>query len=227
MKITHCIFDMDGLLLDTERIYTEVTSGILAKFGQTYSWELKSRLMGLLQHDADALLINETGIDMTVEEYSKERDKGLLERFPTIMLKPGVMRLVKHLKAHNIPIAVATSSLRNSFEIKSTNLREFFSMFDGIVCGNDPEVKCGKPAPDIFLVASKEIGNPPVEQCLVFEDAINGIKAAKNAGMNVVWVAHKGLAEVCPGDNGADEKLLSLEDFNPEKYGLPPFDDSL
>ncbi|CAG8468403.1 46349_t:CDS:2 [Gigaspora margarita] len=174
-----------------------------------------------------ALLINETGIDMTVEEYSKERDKGLLERFPTIKLMPGVMRLVKHLKAHNIPIAVATSSLRNSFEIKSTNLREFFSMFDGIVCGNDPEVKCGKPAPDIFLVASKEIGSPPVEQCLVFEDAINGIKAAKNAGMNVVWVAHKGLAEVCPGDNGADEKLLSLEDFNPEKYGLPPFDDSL
>ncbi|CAG8818885.1 12027_t:CDS:2, partial [Dentiscutata erythropus] len=69
------------------------------------------------------LLINETGIDMTVDEYSKERDGKLIEKFPSIKLMPGAMRLVKHLKAHNIPIAVATSSLRDSFEIKATNLR--------------------------------------------------------------------------------------------------------
>ncbi|CAG8791867.1 35951_t:CDS:2, partial [Racocetra persica] len=205
---------------------------ILARFGKTYSWELKSRLMGLPQQEAGIILVNETGIDMTADEYIKERNEKQRERFPFAKPKPGVMRLIKHLKAHNIPMAVgiikkckvATSSHRHMFEIKATNNQELFSMFDSIICGDDPDVKCGKPAPDIFLAASKKIGNPPVEQCLVFEDAINGIRAAKNAGMNVVWVAHPELVVIYPGDNGADEKILSLENFNPAKYGLPPFD---
>ncbi|CAG8518864.1 12992_t:CDS:2 [Cetraspora pellucida] len=167
------------------------------------------------------------GIDLTAEEYLKERNEKLNELSPYVKPMPGVMRLIKHLKAHNIPMAVATSSYRNSFEIKTTNNQELFSMFDSITCGDDPDVKCGKPAPDIFLVASKKIGNPPVEQCLVFEDAINGIQAAKNAEMNVVWVAHPELAAIYPGNNGADEKIFSLENFNPAKYGLPPFDASL
>ncbi|CAB4397835.1 unnamed protein product [Rhizophagus irregularis] len=224
MKITHCIFDMDGLLLDTERIYYEVTSEILGRYGKTYTWELRSLSLGLRQYDSADLLVRETGIPMSVEELMKERNEKNIERFPNARPMPGVMRLIKHLKAHNIPIAVATSSSRDNFAVKSLNNQELFSMFDSITCGDDPDVKNGKPAPDLFLSAWKSMGSPPLDQCLVFEDAINGIQAAKNAGMHVVWVPDPNIALLHPGNNDTDEILSSLEDFDPAKYELPPFD---
>ncbi|KAF0561738.1 HAD-like protein [Gigaspora margarita] len=183
--ITHCIFDMDGLLLNTEQIYYEVTSEIFARFGKTYSLELRSRSLGLRQHESAVLLVNETGINMTADELRKERHENNLKRFPFAKPMPGAMRLVKHLKKHRIPIAVATSSSRESFNIKASNNRELFDLFDNIICGDDANVKNGKPAPDIFLAAREGIGNPPTNQCLVFEDSIIGIQAAKNANMNV------------------------------------------
>lgn len=223
--ITHCIFDMDGLLLNTEQIYYEVTSEIFARFGKTYSLELRSRSLGLRQHESAVLLVNETGINMTADELRKERHENNLKRFPFAKPMPGAMRLVKHLKKHRIPIAVATSSSRESFNIKASNNRELFDLFDNIICGDDANVKNGKPAPDIFLAAREGIGNPPTNQCLVFEDSIIGIQAAKNANMNVIWVPDPMIAELYPGKNGADEMIFSLNDFDPTKFGLPPFDE--
>ncbi|RIA87392.1 HAD-like domain-containing protein [Glomus cerebriforme] len=214
---------MDGLLLDTERIYTEVTTEILSRFGKTYGWELKSKLMGLRQRDAADLLIRETGISMTSDEYLEERNAKQDEKFLSTKPLPGVMNLVKHLKAHNIPMIVATSSHRDAFEIKTKNNQELFKLFDGVVCGDDSEVKHGKPAPDLFLVARERLGNPPSEQCLVFEDALNGVQAAKNAGMPVIWIPDHGLAALYPDANDATEKLLSMELFDPVKYGLPSY----
>ncbi|CAG8616495.1 16504_t:CDS:2, partial [Gigaspora margarita] len=171
------------------------------------------------------LLINETGINMTADELRKERHEKNLKRFPFAKPMPGAMRLVKHLKKHRIPIAVATSSSRESFNIKASNNRELFDLFDNIICGDDANVKNGKPAPDIFLAAREGIGNPLTNQCLVFEDSIIGIKAAKNANMNVIWVPDPMIAELYPGKNGADEMIFSLNDFDPTKFGLPPFDE--
>ncbi|CAG8544691.1 12614_t:CDS:2 [Cetraspora pellucida] len=205
--ITHCIFDMDA--------------EILARFGKTYSLELMSRSLGLRQHEFAVLLINETGIDMTPDEFNKERIKKNFERFPFAKPMPGAMRLVTHLKKHRIPIAVATSSSRESYNIKASNNRELFDMFDSITCGDDANVKNGKPAPDLFLAACDKMGNPPTNQCLVFEDSINGIKAAKNANMKV----NPKIVEFYPGKNDADEMIFSLNDFEPTKFGLPPFVD--
>ncbi|CAG8566498.1 627_t:CDS:2 [Acaulospora colombiana] len=181
--------------------------------------------MGLRQDDSAAFLIENTGIDMTVDELVSERNKKHVERFPFAKPMPGAMRLVKHLKAHNIPMVVATSSHRSNFTIKASNNQDLFSMFDSITCGDDPGVNNGKPAPDLFLVAREKLGNPPVKQCLVFEDAINGVQAARNAGMQVIWVPDPNVAALCPGDNGASEVIFSLDNFVPEKYGLPPYSD--
>ena len=96
---------------------------------------------------------------------------------------PGVERLVRHLKARGIPIAVATSGASGNFEIKTARHREIFDLFDQTVCGGtDPAVKSGKPSPDVFLVAARRLSVDPSD-CLVLEDAANGAVAAAAAGM--------------------------------------------
>jgi beta-phosphoglucomutase-like phosphatase (HAD superfamily) len=100
------------------------------------------------------------------------------------------MKLVRHLKGKGIPIAVATSSHRKAFELKSSQNGELFDLFDEIVCGDDMEIKKGKPAPDLFLTAAKKLGHDleDCSNCLVFEDAPSGVTAGLNANMAVCWV---------------------------------------
>ncbi|CAG8570481.1 8231_t:CDS:2 [Paraglomus brasilianum] len=199
---------------------------ILARYGKTYGWELKSRLMGCRDREAAEILIRETGISMTADEYLSERTVKQESLFAFAKPLPGVLSLIKHLKDTNIPIIVATSSCRATFLLKAKNNHALFSLFDNnIVCGDDPKITRGKPAPDIFHVARERLGSPPANNCLVFEDAINGVEAAKNAEMNVIWVPHPALAAIHKDYFGATETLTSLEHFDPRKYGLPPFPD--
>ncbi|KAI9209394.1 HAD-like domain-containing protein [Polychytrium aggregatum] len=226
--VTHVLFDMDGLLLDTEAVYTKVTNDIVSRYGKTYDWDLKSKMMGMKERDAGELLVRTLGIPMTVDEYLAERNAGHEALFPHCRPLPGVMKLVSHLKKHNIPIAVATSSHRSAFELKSSLNGELFGLFDGhITCGDDPSIKHGKPAPDLFLAAAKALGNPLVDprSCLVFEDSNPGVLAGLNAGMSVVWIPDPNLKTDDPtlGERVSDV-LGSMEEFQPEKYGLPPYE---
>ncbi|RIB30554.1 HAD-like domain-containing protein [Gigaspora rosea] len=207
--ITHCIFDLDA--------------EVFAKFGITYTLQQWSHAIGIDQYEHFALLINETGINITIDEFQKERYEMNVKKYPFVKLMPGVMRLVTHLKKHRIPMAIASSSFRRSIIAKTSVNRELFKMFDNVTCGD--EVKNLKPAPDLFLAAREAIGNPPTNQCLVFEDSIPGVKAAKNANMKVIWVPDPMVAELYPYNNSADEIIFSLNDFDPTKYGLPPFDE--
>lgn len=108
-------------------------------------------------------------------------------------------------------------------DLKTTHHRELFKLFNHRVCGStDPEVKQGKPSPDIFLVAANRFSDKPTsENCLVFEDAPNGVTAATAAGMQCVMVPDEHVPlEMC---KLATQVLKSLEDFKPEEFGLPPF----
>ncbi|KAI9356515.1 HAD-like domain-containing protein [Zopfochytrium polystomum] len=191
-----CLFDMDGLLLDTEAVYSKVTQGILSRFGKNFEWSVKSKMIGVQEQEAAKILIDHYQIPMTVEEYLKERNAGHESLFPLCRPLPGVMKLVTYLKSKKIPIAVATSSHRRAFNLKSSQNGELFSLFDAIVCADDHAAIKSKPAPDIFLAAAKAVGFEGREsECLVFEDAPSGVKAGLNAGMHVVWVPDANLTK--------------------------------
>ncbi|KAK9275820.1 hypothetical protein L1049_023091 [Liquidambar formosana] len=228
VPISHVIFDMDGLLLDTEKFYTEVQEIILARYNKTFDWDLKAKMMGKKAIESARIFVEETGISdsLTAEDFLVEREEMLKNLFPTSELMPGANRLVKHLHASKIPICVATGSHRRHFELKTQRHGEIFSLMHHVVLGDDPEVKQGKPSPDIFLAAAKRFEGGPIDPCkiLVFEDAPLGVLAAKNAGMSVAMVPDPRLDSSF--HEVANQVLSSLLDFNPNDWGLPPFENA-
>jgi len=171
-----------------------------------------------------SVIANTLNLPITAEEILMERAIILEELFPTAVAMEGAQKLCEHLYNHNIPIAVATSSNSHSVDLKLMHHKEWFSLFgDKIIKGDNPEVKRGKPEPDIFLVAAKTLGFDP-SHCLVFEDSPSGVQAGKSAGMTVVTVPDPFMLKENPKlYEIADEILGSLSDFRPELYGLPSF----
>lgn len=211
------IFDMDGLLLDTESIYTEATQHVVGQYGKTFDWSIKSHMIGRPALDSARYLVSTLDLPISAEAYLEARETWLLERFPHCKPMHGAKALVRHLRDSKVPIAVATSSVRRLFELKTTNHQEMFNMFDLVVTGDDPEVKHGKPAPDIFAVAAARLGATPSET-LVFEDAPSGLAAGIAAGMRVIVVPDPNMDKSRYAE--ATLVLDSLAEFNPRDFEL-------
>ncbi|KAK8780525.1 hypothetical protein V5799_018132 [Amblyomma americanum] len=119
-------------------------------------------MMGTPDAVAARTLIDALGLPITPEEYMAAVDKIYEEIFPKAELMPGAERLVRHLHAHGIPMAIATSSKPASFGLKMSGYRDLLALFHHVVCsGGDPEVKHGKPHPDIFLIAASRFEEKP------------------------------------------------------------------
>ncbi|KRJ97282.1 probable pseudouridine-5'-phosphatase isoform X1 [Drosophila yakuba] len=224
-KVTHCVFDMDGLLLDTERLYTVATEMILEPYGKAYPFEVKEQVMGLQTEPLARFMVEHYDLPMSWEEYARQQRANTEILMRNAELMPGAERLLRHLHANKIPFCLATSSGADMVELKTAQHRELFGLFNHKVCGStDKEVVNGKPAPDIFLVAASRFGVPPkASDCLVFEDSPNGVTAANSAGMQVVMVPDPRLSQ--EKTSHATQVLGSLADFKPEQFGLPAFTD--
>ncbi len=218
--ITHAIFDNDGLLLDTEPFYTKAHEIIASRYGKVFDWSVKSKMIGLRAEDSARVLLDSLQLPLLVSEYLDTRRRLLEEMFPQAEPMPGAVRLTKHLRRLAIPQAVATSSDHHYFDLKIMRHREWFSHFQCVVFGDDPEIKHGKPAPDIFLVAAERMKASP-ENCLVFEDSPAGVEAARAAGMFVIAVPdpHMDDAEY----HNAHQIIRDLNDVDLPSWGLPPF----
>ncbi|KAG2429610.1 hypothetical protein HXX76_010843 [Chlamydomonas incerta] len=223
------LFDMDGLLLDTEGAYTVAQQRILDRFGRKFTWELKAKMMGRQALDAARVLCEDlqlTPEEITPEQFLVERDALLQEAFADAPLMPGAERLVRHLAACGVPMAVATGSHAAAFKLKTSKHGELFSLFHHVVTGD--MVARAKPNPEIFIKAAAGFTDPPAPPAapgavLVFEDAPNGVEAALAGGMRVVMAPYPGLPQEHVAGCGATQVLPSLEAFNPEEWGLPPF----
>ena len=181
-------------------------------------------MIGTQGKDSAKLLTTELNLGITPEQYMEELEVEYLKVFDNVPFMPGAERLVRHLHKHKIPIAIATSSKQNTFEMKTKDKKEFFKLFNHVlICSIDPDVKQGKPAPDSYLVAASRFQVKPqsMKNVLVFEDAPAGVRAGISAGCQVIWVPDR-----LPKHLAEPTLILdSLTEFRPELFGLPKFDD--
>jgi HAD superfamily hydrolase (TIGR01509 family) len=179
------VFDLDGLMFNTEELYQDVGGEILRRRGHQFGAELLDKMMGRPGKIALQIMIDFHQLDATVEQLANETD----EIFPAILdarlqMMPGLPELLATLESAGIPKAIATSSRRN-FVTNVLSRFELEPRFEFILTAED--VTEGKPNPEIYLTAAKRFGRPPNE-LVVFEDSENGCRAAVRAGTIAVAV---------------------------------------
>ncbi|MCY6957236.1 HAD family hydrolase [Clostridium brassicae] len=180
------IFDMDGLMFDTERLAKESWQKIGEKYGYIFNDELFNKVMGLTIKATEKVFKDTYGDNFPYTNLKSEKNKVMLKEIEEngVGIKKGLIECIKYLKENNILIAIASSSQRSviDFYLESANLVD---EFDYIISGQ--EVTNGKPDPEIFLTCCEKL-NVNKENALVLEDSINGIKAAYDGNINVVLI---------------------------------------
>jgi len=190
---SHVIFDLDGVLLDTEKLYTQATQAVVGEFGKHFDWTLKSQMMGRDELDAARVLVRELGLPISGEEYLRRQLPIAEALFRVATEIPGAEAFVAGLSERGHVLAVGTSSTRRLYELK-TGHHPWFSRFAAVVPGDHPEVRELKPAPDIFLAAARAMRADP-SRCLVIEDSPAGVSAGRAAGMSVVAIPDAALLD--------------------------------
>ncbi|XP_077228209.1 bifunctional riboflavin kinase/FMN phosphatase-like [Tasmannia lanceolata] len=219
-QISAVIFDLDGTTLNTEKATKDVLKDFLAKYGKVLDKEKEDNRLGKMHKESAASIVKDYELPLTADEFSKEIIPYYQERWPQAKALPGANRLIRHLHKHGVPFALASNSLRKHVEGKISHQEGWEELFS-VILGGD-EVNSGKPSPDIFLEAAKRMGADAVH-CLVIEDSVVGVTAAKAAGMKVVAVPS--LPTQTHRYSTANSVLHSLLEFQPEIWGLPPFED--
>ncbi|EEA91927.1 HAD family phosphatase [Pseudovibrio sp. JE062] len=179
------IFDMDGLLLDTERLYRAAIFGACKDLGHTMHDLLHLSLIGTPKEIGDAKLKAHFGDGFAIDKYHERcRDRFRALCATSIPLRPGASEILDWLKELNIPRAVATSTPR-MLALDHLDKAGVIDRVDAVVTRTD--VEFGKPHPETFLKAAAAVGGRP-SQCLALEDSHTGIRAATAAGMVTVMV---------------------------------------
>ena len=178
------IFDMDGLMFDTERLYQETWREIAAEMGIVLPIEFTKEISGSNGELLNRIVRTYYHTDHPEELFErcvKEVEQKLTHAVP---IKPGLFELLDYLKSNGVKLAVASSSYMHVIESNlRTSKTEFY--FDAVVSGQ--KLGRGKPFPDIFLYAAEQIHMDPGD-CYVFEDSINGVLAGLAAGCETIMV---------------------------------------
>jgi HAD superfamily hydrolase (TIGR01509 family) len=180
------IFDMDGLMFDTENLTIPLWETAGKPFGYNLTREIVLRMVGISGEKARRVLLEEFGADFPYDtirdEFRLLVKKEMAEK--GVPKKPGLMYLLDRLRAVNIPLGVATSS-RGATAIDLLGKAGIIGYFKAITGGE--EVKNGKPAPDIFLLAAEKLLTPPCN-CVGFEDSTAGLMGLHSAGIRSVFI---------------------------------------
>jgi HAD superfamily hydrolase (TIGR01509 family) len=184
------IFDMDGVMIDSEPLWEKTERILLAKRNIDYNPTYREKIVGLSQNDSARLLKETFNLPETIKELISERVETLLSLYEReLELVAELVNLLKQVQESGFLLALASSSPIRviNFVLDRFALKGFFSI---VVSGDDIEL--GKPNPDIYLHTARGLGVKP-EECVVIEDSINGVKAAKRAGMFCIAVPDRRL----------------------------------
>ncbi len=185
------IFDMDGVLSDTERLHVQSEERQLSRLGIDPGVLAGGAYMGVSDREFFAAVFREHGVVADVEAAIAEKWK-LMSECPddAIAAVPGALALVERLHRRGVPLAVASSSPR-PFIDRVLRCLDVLDRFSVVMSGD--EVARGKPEPDVFLAVARALGMAPGE-CVVIEDSRNGMIAARRAGMRCVALVPPGRA---------------------------------
>ncbi|HST31260.1 MAG TPA: HAD family phosphatase [Chthoniobacterales bacterium] len=204
------IFDLDGVLADSEPWWNQIDAKLLAEYGATYRGEYHSEVLGVSYQLAIEFYKTAFKLTASTEEMMKRRGEIASEFFANkVGLFPGTKEVLEDLGQADLRLAVATSSVGASAR-PFLDRHHLTKLFDVIVTGD--EVDRGKPAPDIYLQATQKL-NVSVEDCLVVEDALSGIAAAKAAKIRVAAIPDHRFVDPAKFEKQADYVLESLKDL--------------
>jgi HAD superfamily hydrolase (TIGR01509 family) len=185
-NINAIIFDMDGLLLDSERIALSTFVDSCKEHNFKPNMEVYHKCIGTNASTTREILLEGHGDNFPYEAIAKlwarkYREEALHKPVP---MKEGVLSLLQYLKQEGVRIAVVTSTRKRNALIKLSNAK-ILHFFDFVLGGD--QVSNGKPNPEVYLTASQKLNEPPTK-CLALEDSDNGVLAAHNAGLTVIQV---------------------------------------
>ena len=201
------VFDMDGVIIDSEQVWDEVREELIADWGGRSRPEAQRAMMGMSSPEWSRYMHDELGLSQEPAEINDEVVRRMLERYHgDLPLLDGAVEAVRSLAA-SYPLAVASSSNRPLIDavLETAGIAECFA-----ATVSSEEVARGKPSPDVYLEAARRLGVPAAD-CAAVEDSANGIRAAHTAGMVVIAYPNQhyapdaealGLADVVVGALG-------------------------
>lgn len=204
------IFDLDGVLADSEPWWNQIDTNLLAEYGVNYRGQYHRNVLGVSYRLAVEFYKNAFHISAPVEELTRRRGEIATDFFANhVLLFPSAKTTLEQLCEMKLRLAVATSSVSASAHpfLERTGIR---SLFDAVVTGD--EVQRGKPHPDIYLQTAKNLGVTP-EACLAIEDALAGVAAAKAANMRVAAIPDTRFVGTREYEEEADFVLGSLSEI--------------
>lgn len=179
------IFDLDGTLLDSNWVWHQLDVDFLQKYGYAVPEDYGERIASMAFGEAAVYTIRRFGLDRTPEEVMAEWNEMAEEAYrDRVEVKPGVRELLMWLRRHGVPAGVATSNIACLYEpcLRRNGVYEFFHSFT-----ETKEVERGKEHPDIYIKAAEKMGILP-EDCVVFEDILPALLAARRGGFTTVGV---------------------------------------
>lgn len=190
-KIKACIFDLDGVVVDTAKYHYLAWKRLAKELGFEFTEQHNERLKGVSRMRSLEILLEVGGLSIPADEMELLAAKKnawyveYIERMTPDEILPGAKELLEELRANGIKVSLGSASKNSPLILERIGLKNHF---DAVIDGNS--VTVAKPAPDIFLTAAKALNVNP-EFCIVFEDAEAGIEAAINAGMRTVGIGNQ------------------------------------